>query len=211
MVQIDIPAAFVASQLMLDLGRDAIKAQAAADPGRPSPVYYRFLIRALLFAGLVITPAGIYLLAGWPGWEQQYWTASAEHVVFQPGNALIPALFALAIVGSGWLGHVIGYRWLVGGREKYLRPTYLAVLGLVTVVVLAGYPAFLLVGTYDQFQHERGAMASVFGNPYGFGWGWCGVMIYFVLAFAWLVWRTRRDCRTCQTWQQAVAQDRPAA
>jgi hypothetical protein len=200
MVQIDIPAAFVASQLMLDLGRDAIKAQAAAAPGRPTPLYYRFLTRALLFAGLVITPAGIYLLAGWPGWEQQYWTARAEHVVFEPGNALIPALFALAIVAAGWLGHVLGYRWLVSGKEKYLRPTYLTVLGLVTVIVLVGYPAFLLVGTYDEFHGDRSAMASVFGNPHGFGLGWCGVMLYFVSTFVWLVRRTRQDCRDCQPW-----------
>ncbi len=202
MVQIDIPAAFVASQLMLDVGRDAIAAQAAADPGRPSPLYYRFLARALLFAGLVIAPAGIYLLAGWPGWEQQYWTPRAEQVLNEPANALIPALFVLAIVAAGWLGHVLGYRWVVQGKAKYLRPTYLGLLALVAVIVLAGYPAFLLVGSYDQFQHDRGAMASAFANPHGFGVGWCGVMLYFVLAFAWLLLRTRRAVRTCEVWRQ---------
>src|SRR5512136_1374516 len=144
MVQIDVPAAFIVSQLMLDLGKNAIKTQAAACPsGRPA-IYYRFLSRSLLFAGAVIAPAGIYLLAGWPGWEQLYWTERVEHVIFEPVNALLPALFVLAIVGAGWAGHVIGYRWLTSGREKYLRPTYLGLLGLVVVVVLSTYPAFLL-------------------------------------------------------------------
>ncbi len=204
MVQIDIPAAFVASQLMLDVGRDAITAQAAAAPGRPSPLYYRFLTRALLFAGLVIAPAGIYLLAGWPGWEQQYWSKRAEQVIYEPANALIPALFVLAIVAAGWMGHVLGYRWLVRGKAKYLRPTYLAILALVTAIVLVRYPAFLLVGTYDQFQHDRGAMGSVFANPHDFAIGWCGVMVYFGLGFGWLLLRTRRDIRACETWSQGT-------
>jgi hypothetical protein len=200
MVQIDIPAAFVASQLMLDLGRDAIKAQAAANPERPSPLYYRYLTRTLLFAGVVIAPAGIYLLAGWPGWEQLYWTERVEQVIFQPLNALLPALFVLAIVVAGWAGHVIGYNWLVSGKEKYLRPTYLGLLGLVAAVVLSTHPAFLLVGTYQQYHHDRGAMGSVWSNPHDFGLGWCGVMVYFALAFVWLVWRTRKDARESQPW-----------
>jgi hypothetical protein len=200
MVQIDIPAAFVVSQLMLDLGRDAIKAQAAVDPEQPPPIYYRFLTRTLLFAGVVIAPAGIYLLAGWPGWEQLYWTERVEHPIFEPFNALLPALFVLAIVVAGWAGHVIGYKLLISGKEKLLRPLYLGLLGLVGVVVLSTHPAFLLVGTYQQYHHDRGAMGSVWSNPHAFGVGWCGVMIYFVVATLWMVWKSRKDARESRPW-----------
>jgi hypothetical protein len=200
MVQIDIPAAFVVSQLMLDLGRDAIKTQAAVDPERPPPIYYRFLTRALLFAGAVIAPAGIYLLTGWPGWEQLYWTERVEHVVFEPVNALLPALFVLAIVVAGWAGHVIGYKWLTSGKEKYLRPTYLGLLGLVAVVVLLTHPAFLLVGSYQQYHGDRSAMGSVWSNPHSFGIGWCGVMIYFAAATVWMIWKSRKDACESRPW-----------
>lgn len=120
MVQIDVPAASVVSQLLLDIGRKTVQAEAGQSKetdGKPA-VYYRFLFRSVFFAGVAIVPAGIYLLAGWPGWEQLYWTERVENVIFQWLNALYPAMFVVAIVGAGYLGHIIGYRWLVTGQVR---------------------------------------------------------------------------------------------
>ena len=193
MVQIDVPAAFIVSQLMLDLGKNAIKTQAAACPsGRPA-IYYRFLSRSLLFAGAVIAPAGIYLLAGWPGWEQIYWTEAVERVIFQWGNAMIPAMFVLAIVLAGYFGHVLGYYWLVSGKERYLRPTYIIILLIVCLVVLLNYPAFLLMGTYQEYHHNRQAMAGVWQNAHNFSIAWFLVMLYFCATFIYLAVRTRKE------------------
>ena len=198
MVQIDIPAAFVVSMLSIDLGRKALKAAAEkSDTGKPA-MYYRTLFRSIFFAGFVIAPAGIYLLAGWPGWEQIYWSRRFEEVMHTGWvNALLPAFFVMAIVLAGYLGHVLGYRWLIRGKAKYLRPTYIGVLIVVAIVVLLNYPSFLLVGTYDQYHNLHGqtreAMVNAWNNPFGFSVGWMGVMLYFAGALVCLIVKIRKD------------------
>lgn len=193
MVQIDVPAAFVVSMLSIDLGKKVLKAEADASSGERKPAaYHRFLARSLFFAGFVIAPAGTYLLAGWPGWEQIYWSRRFEEVVHTgPGNALLPALFVMAIVLFGYLGHVLGYRWLMAGKERLIRPTYVGVLVLVGIVVAACYPSFLLVGTYDQYHNlngqSRAAMTDAWSNPYGFTVAWLGVMVFFAVAVILLI------------------------
>lgn len=192
MVQIDIPAAFVVSMLSIDLGRKVLK-DGAEKSGEVKPaIYYRYLFRSIFFAGFVIAPAGIYLLSGWPGWEQIYWSKRFEEVMHTGWvNALLPALFVMAIVFAGYCGHTLGYRWLVSGKAKYLRPTYIGVLVAVTIVVLSCYPSFFLMGTYDQYHNlndqTRESMAKVWSNTYGFSVAWIGVMIYFAVAMACLV------------------------
>ena len=200
MVQIDIPAAFVVSLFSIDVGRKVLKAQAEKAGGEKPAIYYRYLFRSVAFAGLVIAPAGTYLLAGWPGWENIYWCRLFEHVRHAGwANPLLPALFVMAIVLCAYLGHVLGYRWLMNGKEKYLRPTYIGVLVVDMIVVLATAPSFLLVGTYDQYHNLNGqsrqAMASVWSNPYGFSAAWVGVVVFFAIAFACLIWTILRDSR----------------
>jgi hypothetical protein len=200
MVQIDIPAAFVVSMLSIDLGRKVLK-EGAEKSGKKKPaIYYRYLFRSVFFAGFVIAPAGIYLLSGWPGWEQIYWSKRFEEVMHTGWvNALLPALFVMAIVFAGYCGHILGYRWLIRGKAKYLRPTYIGVLVVLSIVVLSCYPSFFLMGTYDQYHNLNGqtreSMASVWSNPYGFSVAWVGVMIYFAAAMACLVltiWKENR-------------------
>jgi hypothetical protein len=197
MVQIDIPAAFVVSQFLLDVGRKTVQADArtaAGKAGRPAS-YYRFLFRSIFYAGAVIAPAGIYLLAGWPGWEQIYWSERVEQLIFRWDNALIPALFVLSIVLAAYVGHILGYHWLVTGREKYLRPTYVIVLLAVTVLVLLNYPSFTLMGTYQEYHHDRAAMTPVWQNPHDFSVAWVGVMLYFATTLLYLFLKTRKEAR----------------
>lgn len=201
MVQIDIPAAFVVSMLSIDLGRKVLKDGAEKSSESKPAIYYRYLFRSVFFAGFVIAPAGIYLLSGWPGWEQIYWSKRFEEVMHTGWlNAILPALFVMAIVFAGYWGHTLGYRWLVSGKAKYLRPTYIGVLIAVSIVVLSCYPSFFLMGTYDQYHNlndqTRESMAYVWNNPYGFSVAWIGVMIYFAVAIAYLIltiWKENRS------------------
>ncbi len=198
MVQIDIPAAFVVSMLSIDLGRKVLKAEAEKTDKEKPAIYYQYLFRSIFFAGFVIAPAGIYLLSGWPGWEQIYWSKRFEEVMHTGwANALLPTFFVMAIVLGAYWGHVLGYRWLISGKEKYLRPTYIGVLIVVGIVVLFNYPSFLLVGTYDQYHNLNGqtreAMTSVLSNPYGFSVAWVGVMTYFVIAMGYIIFKIRRE------------------
>jgi hypothetical protein len=152
---------------------------------------------------MVIAPAGIYLLAGWPGWEQIYWSKHFEEVMHTGWtNALLPALFVLFIMLATYAGHVLGYRWLITGKEKYIRPTWIGLLVVVGIIVLLNYPSFLLVGTYDQYHNLNGqvreAMSSVFHNPYGFSVGWVCVMIYFVLALGYLCLKIIRESKLAE-------------
>ncbi len=195
MVQIDIPAAFIASQLFLDLGSKVVlKEQEHSSEPKPR-VYYRYLARAVFFAGFVIAPAGIYLLAGWPGWEQLYWTARVENVIFEWVNALLPALFVMAIVGAAYLGHCLGYRWLVAGQIRRMRITYLSLLAAVVALVLFNYPAFLLCGTYEQYRGARDTMEYVWNNPHDFTIGWAIIMLYFSIAFIYVIAAIRREVK----------------
>ncbi len=198
MVQIDVPAAFVVSLLCVDLARKRLRSEAEKAGGEKPILYYRYLLRTVFFAGFVISPAGVYLLSGWPGWEQIYWSRRFEDVMHSGWvNALLPALFVMAIVGAAYLGHVLGYKLVTTGREKLLRPIYIGVLAVVVIVVALDYPAFLLVGTYDQFHNLNGqsreTMEKVWRNPYGFSTGWLVVMAYFVAALAILILKVRKD------------------
>lgn len=197
MVQIDIPAAFIASQFFLDIGRKLIKKEASESNGRLPVIYYKFLFRSIFFAGFVIAPAGIYLLAGWPGWEQLYWTERVEKPIFSLFNAMLYPLFIMAIVLCGYIGHVIGYHWLVTGKEKYLRRTYISLLIAVFILVLSQYPAFLLVGTYQQYHFGRESMKMAWSNPHSFSIGWLIVMIYFGISFLYLLFKIICENRKC--------------
>jgi len=55
-------------------------------------IYYRYLFRSVFFAGFVIAPAGIYLLSGWPGWEQIYWSKRFEEVMHTGWVNALPVL-----------------------------------------------------------------------------------------------------------------------
>ncbi len=193
MVQIDIPAAFIASQFFLDIGRRSIKGEAEKSADKYPAIYYKFLFRSVFFAGFVIAPAGIFLLVGWPGWEQMYWTERVEKPLFHLYNAMLYPLFIMAIVLGAYIGHVIGYRWIITGKEKYLRPAYVSLLLAVSLLVILNYPAFTLVGTYRQYHYDRGSMEAAWNNPYDFGIGWLIIMVYFTVSFLYLFITIRKE------------------
>ncbi|NIO29520.1 MAG: hypothetical protein GTO29_13315 [Candidatus Latescibacteria bacterium] len=157
MVQLDIPAAFAASQLFIDLARKKIQKEAGSPGGERPSIYYRYLFYSVFFAAVVIVPAGLYLICGWPGWENIYWFKRFESQIHAGWfNPLFPTLFILSIVIAGYLGFRLAYYWITTGKERYLRPTYIAILLIAGLVVVLCYPSFTLVGTYDQYHNLSG-------------------------------------------------------
>lgn len=200
MVQLDIPAAFAASLFFVDLGKKILKSEAEKSVDKKPGAYYKFLARSILFASLVICPAGLYLLAGWPGWENIYWYRRFEVVIFSGWfNPLLPTAFMMSIIFAGYVGYRFGYRLVIKGKENYLRPIYMGVLVLSGVPVLLSYPSFLLVGKYEQYHNLAGQtremMVSVWKNPHDFGVGWLGVMIYFTIILLIMIFRIRGEVK----------------
>jgi hypothetical protein len=195
MVQIDIPIAFIISQLTVDIGKNVIKAEAKEEKGAKPKIYYQYLARCLLVAGLVIAPAGGYLLAGWPGWESQYWWWRFEQPMYSNVNALLPALFTFTIVLGGYLGFELGYRLVISDRERYLKPIYIGLLALTSGTVLLGWPAPVRVGTLQEFAANPAGMAYLWDNWRGFFTGWVGVIVFFSAAFAFFIMMQVREAR----------------
>lgn len=200
MVQLDIPTAFAASQIFAYIGRKQIKREADESGEKKTLIYYRYLFYSVLFSAVVIVPAGLYLVCGWPGWEQIYWSKRFEELIHTGWvNALFPTLFILGIVLAGYFGFRLAYYWITKGKERYLLPSAIGILILAAVVVAACYPSFLLVGTYDQYHslngETRDAMAKVWENPYDFAYGWTGVMVYFTVSIIYTLRKLIRENR----------------
>ncbi|MDI6791685.1 MAG: hypothetical protein QME81_02290 [bacterium] len=200
MVQLDIPAAFAASQFFVDLARQRIKKEAEESGDQRPSIYYRYLFYSVFFAATVIVPAGLYLVCGWPGWEQIYWSRRFEELIHTGwANALFPTLFIMGIVLAAYLGFRLAYYWVTTGRERYLRPTYIGVLATAALVVAFCYPSFLLVGTYDQYHNLNGqtreSMARALENPFDFGIAWIGVMVYFFICFIYMIIKIRKESK----------------
>ncbi len=195
MVQIDIPLAYITSQLFLDIGKKRIIKEAQETDNLKPAIYYKYFYRSILFATLVVAPVGIYFLAGWPGWEQMYWTDRVENLIFNWVNALYPPLFLIAIGLAGYLGHVLGYKWLVTGKEKYLKPSYISVLIAIAILVLFNYPAFILGGTYQDYHFSRESMEPLWNNPQDFLYGYAFAGSYFLISFIYMVVKIRKESK----------------
>jgi hypothetical protein len=199
-VQLDIPAAFAASQLIVDLARKKIVSEARESGAEKPLAYYRYLFYSIFFASVVIVPAGLYLVCGWPGWEQIYWSKRFEQLIHTGWvNSLYPTAFILGIVLAAYVGYRLAYHWVTTGRGRYLRPVYIGVLLIAGLVVLLCYPSFLMVGTYDQYHNQGGqtreSMAKVWENPFDFGVGWVGVMLYFLVCLAYTIVKVRKEAK----------------
>ena len=88
-----------------------------------------YLLRALLFLGLVFVPSGVWLVWGFPSWETMH-----EGTKDMP--VWLVTLFAVTNVTQGLLGYVVA-EWLIARGRSYLA--YLQVLagylGMFTILV----------------------------------------------------------------------------
>ena len=130
---------------------------------------------ALLYSGLGVAVPGLAYLHAYPDWDWQYFV--------DPGTlpVTISAWFALAVLGSGFLGHWVGSR-----SPKGLLPVAvgLAIFGLATL------PRTLYVGTRAEFMAEQAELLPT--EFLLFGVGWIG---YALAVLGVCVWLTERAVR----------------
>lgn len=73
-------------------------------------------------------------------------------------------------------------------------------LVISSIPVLLSYPAFLLVGTYDQYHNLNGqtreTMIAVWKNPYGFGIGLSVAVIFGIAVFLYFTHKIKKESRS---------------
>jgi len=164
MIQMDIPAAFVCSQIFAWCGRRWLKEE------EPS-AFGRYTALAAGFALGVIGPCGLYLYSGWPEWEMMYWFEAVRMDIANFGNpllALVAPLFLVALGIAGGGGFLLAHRWILAGRPRWvLLALWVGVALSLGMVLLTPSAPFFIGHYHDYHAYVREAVAS--GNPWDYG------------------------------------------
>jgi hypothetical protein len=174
MVQVDLPGAFAAGQLMAILSKKYLKTEQDRFTHRlMGPIGWYF---ALMFS-----PVGMFLLTGWPAWEGMYWWEWVERPAFNPSVAFFYIFFYLVMILLGNGSYILAHHFYLKGQDKVVN--FLALTG----VILTLLPFFLwpftwyYVGTYAQYHAVPGTMGTIFNTP-SFFYPWLTVMSYLAVS-----------------------------
>jgi hypothetical protein len=154
MIQMDIPAAFVCSQIFAYSGRAWLAKEPVAWTGK-------YTALAGCFAMGVIGACGVYLYSGWTEWEMMYWTSFVRMDTANFGNyglALVAPLFLVALGLCGMWGFKMAHGFIAAGQpKKVLAALWIGTaLSLGTVLLTPSAP--FLVGhfaDYHAYVNER--------------------------------------------------------
>ena len=100
MIQMDIPAACVCSQIFAYCGKDWLVNVKSSCSGR-------YTALAVTYGLAIIGACGLYLYSGWTEWEMMYWFEDVRMETANFGNpwlALIGPLFLLALGVASLIG-----------------------------------------------------------------------------------------------------------
>ena len=174
MIQMDIPAAFVCSQIFAYNGREWL---ANEKPGWTS----RWSALSGCYALGIIGACGIYLYSGWTEWEMMYWT---EHVRMDTANfgnywlALVAPLFLLALGAAGIFGFQWAHQKIVDGKPKHVFWAIWIGIAVSLGMVFITPSAPMLIGHFhDYHAYINEALSS--GKAWDYGvftvgpWTWC--------------------------------------
>lgn len=154
----DIQIAFAAGALFADAGAPVIEAARNDSEASLLKVYSRYMLRALIYAGVFLGPVATISLLAYPAWETQYIsgifdnTVSYNDTVNFPINAYPYGIFLMVVFAGGWFGNWLGFKWVLAGARKKLRILYLVIVALTFAVVWLRYPAPVQVCDYAHFK-----------------------------------------------------------
>lgn len=188
MVQVDLPAAFAAGQILALLGRGHLRNEQHILSGRLLGV-------AALYFSLVFAPAGLFLLIAWPAWESMYWWGWIEAPAGNPVVALFYVGFFITMVLLGVGGFALGHFLYRRGKDRAVKT--LICIGLVlTLAPFFIWPlTWYYVGDYAQY-HAVPKTTTIMYHHCDFLPSWVAVMTYVVvgsLCFGWLI-KSRAGC-----------------
>jgi hypothetical protein len=164
MIQVDIPAAYICSQVFAYSGRKWLCDVKPEWTGKYS-------LLSTVFALVIVGSAGLYLWEGWTEWEIMYWFESLRMNTDNYGNpyfALVGPLFVASCGVVGLISFMLAHRWI---RENRIK-TLLTSLWISIAVMLSFFVIFpsapMLVGHYhDYHAFLKEAMASADKWEYG--------------------------------------------
>lgn len=161
MVQVDLPGAFATGQLFALLSRRYLERE-------PRVLTSRLLGTFNLYMTCGFSPAGLFLLIGWPSWEVMYLTDWVERPFDRPLVAGFYVLFLVLIVALANLGYMLGHRWLRLGKARWVVcGTVVGYLAMVSPFLLR-WGVWMEVGTYRDFTSGTGY--SFWSPPFFSGW-----------------------------------------
>lgn len=147
----DIQIAFAAGALFVDAAAPVIEAARERGEAALEKVYNRYMLRALVYAGVFLGPVATISLLAYPAWETQYISGVFDDMENNPVNASYYGVFLMVVFAAGWFGNWLGFKWVLSGRRKQLRIFYLVLVAVTFVIVWARYPAPVVVGTYAEY------------------------------------------------------------
>ncbi len=164
MIQMDIPAAYVCSQIFAYSGRKWLANEKPNWSGR-------YTALATVYAVAVIGACGLYLFSGWTEWEMMYWARAVRMDTENFGNpyfALVGPLFLLALAVAGAVGFKLAHGWIVEGKpKKVLISLWLGVAVSIGMVMFTP-SAPMLVGHYGDY-HGYINEATSSGDSWAYG------------------------------------------
>lgn len=164
MIQMDIPAAYVCSQIFAYSGRKWLVRVTPSWSGK-------YTALATIYALGVIGVCGLYLYSGWTEWEMMYWFEAVRLDASKFGNpffALIAPFFLFALGAAGAVGFVLAHRWIVDEKpKKVLISLWLGIAVSLTMVFFTPSAPMLIGHYYDYNAFIKEAVAS--GDPWKYG------------------------------------------
>lgn len=180
MLAMDIPIAGMAGLILAEGGKDLVRSS-----DRFKTTFLRVFV--LMYAAIFIAPTPVYYFLGWPAWEVNFLWPWVDRVLDHPLRAAFSyALLACAVLPT-WAGFELGRRWLLRGKDRWVRIGYIALFLLTGLIILLLWDiTFNVYSTFERY--EAGDGYPFWSHP--FVTGWAITSIYFwgslIGSYVWL-------------------------
>ncbi len=183
MVQIDIPIAFAAGQMLADAANRQLRT------GKPEH-YYRAQGATNLFTGLFFAPIPIYFLVDYFEWETTY-MVDPERVT----RFFIPlVLFVLMLAAN--LGFWLSKALIQKGRAGVGRIIYILIWIYSLAWIFGNWPRSTRIGTYAEYHAARETMIRLWeASKDPFLYILIATLVIFLVPLVLFLVRLRREGR----------------